>query len=284
MKNILIIYLFLFFSVSNSEKITTYTLHEAIKKKIITYKVSGNENGTHYSKALKIKIINKSKKGINIVIDNGLMFEPVDSMYQNMVSTKKLIVKIPSRKSKTTAIYAMCTESSDAAPSMSTIYRLAKKTAGERLSKLTKLIEKLKITTSYEAQQAVWTLIEKRNLNAIEGYDSVISNRLIKYVADISNRKVPAKIENSYYRHTTMTQGVKGNFYYEIAKTSEVKIAMFSKNRIVVRELYYKKNVKPGSHNFKYEFDSTQYTDDLYYIKLLINGEVFLTVKHVPYK
>jgi hypothetical protein len=46
-----------------------------------------------------------------------------------------------------------------------------------------------------------------------------------------------------------------------------------------VRELYNVKNVKPGKHLFKYEFDATYYTDDVYHFKFLEDGVVYADFK-----
>ena len=72
---------------------------------------------------------------------------------------------------------------------------------------------------------------------------------------------------------------VGGEFEYKINSPRSVVIAMFDNDNIVVRELFNNPEVKPGVHTFEYAFDATVYTDEFYYIRMIMNGDIALEGK-----
>ncbi|MFN8238167.1 MAG: hypothetical protein U0T77_08365 [Chitinophagales bacterium] len=82
-----------------------------------------------------------------------------------------------------------------------------------------------------------------------------------------------------YNYYSPPREKVGGNFEYNFSKPQDVQIAMFDKNGILVRELFNQKKVAPGEHKMNFEFDSSVYTDDVYYFKLIAMNEVLVSEK-----
>ncbi len=51
---------------------------------------------------------------------------------------------------------------------------------------------------------------------------------------------------------------------------------------IIVRELYYNPTEESGEHLFNYAFDTNTYEDPVYFIRLIINGEIKIDFKMEP--
>lgn len=260
----------------------TRSLTEAEKQKLIQFSIHGNESGTHYIRPLLLEVKNISNSITNLKVENGLVLEAGDSAYQNFVVTKEEILALKPGQVKEVQLYAMCLESSDASPDVSSVYHPTK-LADSSLIGLTRRIEKDSLF-NYEAQTAVWALSCKYPIDYITGFDTVLTRQLIGYVADETGQPIPPApapddYERNYYSTSTYKLKMGGEFSYNLYQNRSIIIAMFDKDNIVVRELYKNMVEKPGDHKMKFEFDATAYTDDFYYIKVIDNGDVAIEMK-----
>ncbi len=274
----------LFFGFQRKPKVEDITLKQAIAKGYLECVFTNNKGYTHYSRCLIAKLINKSPRMLNIKIDNGMQVNPDDSGYQNLIVTENLFVTINPNETKNIPIYAMCTEPHDRAPgNVPVSYTMAHDATGV-MKAVTDLISQNNYHTS-EGQQAVWCVAENSSLDAISGYDTVSVGKLQRLISKLTGKKIPpppAKddYKRNYYAetyHPKITIG--GEFEYSFSKIRNIHIAMFDKNNVIVRELYQKDGEAPGAHKQKYEFDASVYTDNLYYIRLIADGQVRLESK-----
>ena len=258
-------------------------LSEAIKSGAVKCTISGNNGSTHYIKPIFIDIKNKRNVPINIKVNNGMQFEPVDSSYQNMIVTQQELLALQPGGTVKIPIYAMCTEHSDRAPNENTIYRPFKQAAGNLL-KLTQMIQAKKLFDPL-GQSAVWAMTCHSPLEDIVGYDTTTARQLVKFVAGALGKKVPPppkpgdSYRNYYAPVETYKVTMSGKFEYKFHKPKAITLAMFNKDNIVVRELYRNPKVEPGYHEFEYKFDATQFIDSLYYIRMLADGDIILSSK-----
>jgi hypothetical protein len=72
---------------------------------------------------------------------------------------------------------------------------------------------------------------------------------------------------------------MKGNFEFDFPSASHVTIGMFNKDGIIVRELYNNPTHPKGAQKLHFEFDAGEYNDKFYYIKVIVDGEVFIAKK-----
>ena len=253
------------------------TLTEAIKNKLVECTVTGNPNGTHYSKPLTIKI--KNLKGdISIRIDNGQIFNAVDTSYQDIVVTSAILASIPSGQSKTYVVQGMCIEEHNSAPRKEVNYKPGTM-ADEKLNKLTLFIQEKKYFNQ-TAQQAVWVMRGTRNISTISGYDSDGWEDIVKFTASLLNVPVPERPkEDDYERNYNASPPkltMQGSFEIDMPYKSHATVGMFNKQGIIVRELYNNPQHPAGLHKIEFEFDASYFTDPVYDFKMIINGEVFI--------
>jgi len=273
---------FLFINVFNVFSEDYITLTEAIDNNKVKCNLTVNENGTHYTIQFIMSIENLTKKELKIKIEPGQLFTAEDDPYQNFINTKEVKIEIMAKNTKDVEIHAMCIENSDLAPSAGKVYKIGKM-AESSLLELAQLIDTKKWYEKSEAQDAVWCVANDKDISEIIGPDESIVTQLQEFVSKAKNVPVPLKETlNSYttnYYHTEFTRKVSGYFEYDISKTTNISIAMFDANNILVRQLFYNENQSAGSYKYDYAFDATVYTDKLYYFKLIENGIVTLELE-----
>ncbi|MEO8146298.1 MAG: hypothetical protein ABI723_01610 [Bacteroidia bacterium] len=266
-KLIIITFLFCY----QSAKADTLSLSKAIKSNILKCSFEGNSNSTHYLNPLMVSLESKENKFHTIIIENGQQFISSDSSLQNLVIVKREVITLPPYQKKTSLLSAMCIEMHDGGPQSKVAYAQGKMSDGFLLE-LTKLIDKQKYF-DIAAQQAIWCLINKSPIGNIDGFDSTEVRALQQLVSKATGQPIPKYVAANNYRQPVITDTLEGSFTYMVRQESEVLIAMFDKSNRVVRELYRNNKEPVGKKDFHFVFDSTVYQDEVYYIRLLINGE-----------
>jgi len=258
------------------------SLSDCIKNKTVETNIKVYNEGTHYTIQFILNVKNLKTKSQNIVVDAGLLFIADDDPKQNFIITKEERFVLAANGSKEIQIHAMCIESSDAAPSATSIYKVGKMAEG-KLLELAQLLNTNKWYDKSEAQDAVWCVANGNDISDIMGADDTVVKKLQEFVSKATGQAIPVAealddYEHNYYS-TKFTRKVGGYFEYTLSKPTIVTIGMFDKNNILVRELYNNQNETVGFHKFDFAFDATVYTDDAYYFKLIENGIVKLDME-----
>ncbi len=253
-------------------------LNEAIQLKKINCLVHGNSSSTHYLEPIVLELTNNSAETVAINIDNGDLFIPLDSNKQNIVVTENEMLVLKPKEKQTFKIKGMCIESGDGSGKDETIYTY-KSGNNDKLKKLAAFIASKKYQTS-TAQYAVWSLMNNDDINSIYGADSTEENDLKKFMANLTGKTFVVRSKDYKYNYyEPPKEKVGGNFEYSFTQAQDIQIAMFDENGILVRELFNKKNVPAGTHKLNFEYDSSVYTDAVYYFKLIVGNEVLVSRK-----
>ncbi len=254
-------------------------LHEALKSKKITGVIHGNSSSTHYLEPVVLELANISNEAVTIAIEDGDLFIPTDSNKQNIVVTASQLLVLQPKEKKAVKVKGMCIEPSDGSGNDGTIYTF-KPTNNDTLQKLSQFIHQ-KGYQSSAAQYAVWSLVSDRDINSIYSSDSTEENELKKFMASLTGKTFTIKSKKDYKTnyYAPPKERVGGNFEYSFTKPQDIQIAMFDKNGILVRELFNQKKVPAGAHKLNFEYDSSVYTDDVYYFKLIVGDEVMVNRK-----
>lgn len=255
-------------------------LKDAIKSKQVECTITGNSNSTHYVKPLTIKIKNL-KNAFTLNIDNGQIFIADDSSYQNVVVTNGFLASFKAGEQKEFHVYAMCIEHSDRAPGDIAKYKMGSM-SDVKLKKMTMFIEEKKYFNQ-TAQQAVWAVVGNTQVSEISGYAEDGWEDIVKFTATLLGQPIPPKpSDNDYKRNYNVAptkRVMKGNFEFDFPSASNVTIGMFNKDGIIVRELYNNPAHPKGTQKLHFEFDAGEYNDKIYYIKVIVDGEVFIEKK-----
>lgn len=277
--NIKLVFLFLFFTFNLGFTIAkTISFSDALLSKKINYTAHGNSNSTHYLEPIIIELANNSNEIFYINFESGDQFFPTDTNKQNIVITEQRLIVLQPKEKQSVKLKGMCTEQNNASGNSETSYMFTDK-KNEHLTKLTNFISTKKYQTS-AAQYAVWSLMNNSDINAIYAADSTEENDLKKFMALLTGKTFAVKTKDYKYNYyTPPREKVGGNFEYNFNKAQDIQIAMFDENGILVRELFNQKKVAAGNHKINFEYDSSVYTDAIYYFKLIVGNEVMVNRK-----
>jgi hypothetical protein len=260
---------------------TPLTLNQAVDQGLVSVSVTSNPNGTHYQEPVIVTIVNISGATQYILMENGSTFTPEDSAYQRMIVIQQQLLTLSIGETKEIRPSAMCFDHYKQGPVAGVKYRVGRRATG-KLARMTAYLEEQKLT-GYSAQNSIWSVSNGDDLENIVDWDQDATNELVNYVAGLTGQAPPPPPQADDYRRNLNVKPrhtVGGNFEFMlIAPTTDVRIAMFDKNNIVVRELYHNPDEKPGNHFFNYEFDASVYTDEVYFVRYLENNEVFMELK-----
>lgn len=258
----------------------THTLRSAAEQKLIQYQADYNPGSTHYTAPVRLSVTNTSGRVIQIKIPAGYLFEPNDSQIQPQIVVKEELLALAPGQNKTLALHAFCTNAGKSGPQTGVRYRLAPEVKAP-LRELAELISREKYH-GFEGQSAVWCYTNNRRIAEIIGADSLKVKHLREQTAKITGKPMPTAEELAGYmaNYFAPVQNplvrISGKYQFEFSKTSNIAIAMFNRNNVVVRELYRNAETPPGKHEVTYEFDNSVYTEDYYKILLIANGKVLL--------
>jgi len=260
-------------NVINADEILS--LKEAKIKGWIDYKASGNGESTHYLKPLKIIVRNRKDDPVKIKINSGRKFISKDTLIQNLIVTKEELITLKAFESKNVEVFSMCIQQYNGCPSDKAEYE-AGEMADKKLLAVVKIIEENGYYNTI-GQYAVWAITDDLPLDQISGYDTIAAKNLQKLTSLLTGKPIPIIKKGDYrtdYYCGNYKIRVYGTVEFTIPGKSEVAIAMFNKENMVVRELLFEPFVEPGTYEFKFSFDASVYTDPVYYIKLIINKDV----------
>lgn len=248
---------------------------QLISEKKIHCSVMGNDDGVHYGKALIIHIENLTSSQINFSIPSGFIFQPEDTIYQDIIVTQTLYADIQPRQKMDFKLYGMCMEQYDVAPSIHAVY-MPFKMAEEGLLKLIRFIEKNRFF-SPAGQQAVWTYIQDKPLYAVASVDTSQAYQLQRFLSEITGKPIldiPEEDEYLYdYEVRPKTIIIEGETSFRYNRPVRVEWCLFSEDGVLVRELF-KGELPAGLQKLNFYFDAEVYDAPVYYLKLVMDGEV----------
>jgi len=286
MKNLFLVIIAITFLTGSKPIITTYDLKTAIEKNLVSCKFNGNIESPHYYQPLIIDITNLTNKEITIRIPNGQKFVTDTTDTQDVIITQEELIALSSKKKVVKPLFSMCIQEYKSASYEGTSFKLGELATGN-LSKLTKEIEKTKSFNTI-GQYSVWAITDDFPLDEIDGFNEKEAKHFQNYLAGLLNVPIPTvepEKYKTYYESTkTLSRSVVGKFKYNIHNPSNITIGLFNEQDIIVRELYNNPVQESGEHLFNYAFDLTTYQDPRYYIRLIINGNIKVSLKMEPRK
>ena len=286
MKKLLVLFIAITILSGSKPVNNTYDLKTAIDKKLVTCKFNGNLESPHYYQPLVIDITNLTNKEITIRIPNGQKFITDTTDTQDVIITQEELIALSPKKKVVKPLFSMCIQEYKSASYEGTTFKLGEIASGN-LKKLTQEIEKTKSFNTI-GQYSVWAITDDFPLDEIDGFDEKEGVHYQNYMAKLLNVPVPSvqpeKYKTYYETTKTLTRSVVGKFKYDIHNQSNITIGLFNEQDIIVRELYNNPKQETGEHLFNYAFDLTSYQDPRYYIRLIIDGTIKVSLKMEPRK
>lgn len=272
MKSTIVLLLIIFFHCMMF-KALAMPLGEALDQGLISLEITDNATGTHYSAPLILNVSNQVNRDIQVELENGYTLLPADSGEQKMIVTNDLLVKLGPNESKQAHIYAMCLEQSDAAPGSESRYFLAEQ-APANLRKLSAFIQENK-QFEPDAQFLMWSLAEGEYANE-EIDDFELGEHGSVWVLNQEGEELTPITNFGDVDEPQKQLMVYGSFEMNFSREKNVHIAMFNAQNVIVKELFKNPQTPVGKTALNYEFNSLEYEDEVYFVKLVVDGEVIM--------
>lgn len=282
MKNLFVLCtLFIFLGHKNPTPPKTVSLQEAVDQKLIEIEVKGNTSSPHYRKPIKLIVKSLSNSPFIVKIPNGQRFLTQDTSVQDMIVVKSEQLALAPGYQKSIELNAMCTQKQNRGPSENEPYKLGPM-AEKHLLQVSQKIQSLEAYNTI-GQYSVWSISNDLGLEQIAGFNETEAEELQQFIAKITGKKIPEKDTTNYLtnynRPSIVQRTIGGKFEYGLVKTSAVTIGLFNEQSIIARELMNKPNVSRGDHVLNFEFDMDTYTEPVYFVRLIIDGEIKLSYK-----
>lgn len=275
MKPILI--LFLLMSVAQAQ---TTGFENQVKSGIVNCSTTGNDSSVHYALPLMLKLASTCKEAIQVTIPAGFVFKALDSTFQNIVVTQRIVATLSPGQSKQIALHGMCIESGDRAPKGTCSYT-PDKMAPEKIVKLAQFIEQNKFF-SPAGQEAMWALIDDAPLYEVTSLDTSQAAILQKFLSELTGKPITkAPEEEAYlfdYSEKPHKVIVGGEINFSLHHRTSVVWALFSEDGILLREMY-NGFVEPGESKLTFEYDAEVFDNPVYYLKLVADDKVVYNKK-----
>ncbi|MBV1924499.1 MAG: hypothetical protein KUG68_10785 [Flavobacteriaceae bacterium] len=286
MKKFIICFIALISISASQPTIITYDLKTAIEKKLVSCSFFGNDESTHYYQPVKIDITNLTNKNISIRIPNGQKFIADSTKVQDLIITQEELIALTPKKKELKPLFAMCIQKYKSASNKLTTYKLGDLADGS-IKKISEEIEKNKSFNTL-GQYTIWAITDEFPIEEIAGFQEKESIHYQKFVANLLNIPVPKydskKYETYYETARSFKRSVVGEFKYKFSRKNHVTLGLFNEQDIIVRELYNNPHEKPGKHTFNFAFDTENYSEPTYFIRMVVNGEVKINMKMEPNK
>lgn len=250
------------------------SIQEALSKNLVEVNIQTNETGTHYSAPFIMEVNNLSNKALDLELENGYLLEPADVEEQTMIVTNRILASLGPKEKKEMFVNAMCIEQHDAAPDQNSRYTFAD-LASPELRKLSAFIEENK-RFEPDAQFLMWDLADGI-YDKEEISDFYIDEGGSVWVLDQDEERLDPIFE-PYQEDVPQRQMiVYGSFEMNFSREKNVHIAMFNQNNVIVKELFKNPQTPVGKTQLDYEFNSLEYEEEVYFVKLVVDGEIIMT-------
>ena len=283
-KSLLLLVFIIGLTSSKPQNNSTIDLAAGIEKGIVSYEFSGNSDSPHYFQPLNIQLKNLTDEKIQVRVPVGQTFASKAGDHQDIITTQEELIVLAPHTSVQNSLFGMCIQQSVAAPNDDAVYILGEMASGNLLNLAGEIQSRRAFNTL--GQYAIWALTDDAELNAISGFDIDEATHLKTHVANLLGVPVPEYRPEDLYTSESepirVTRTVGGKFRYKFTKTTNVTIGMFDAQDIIVRELYANPETEPGEHFLEYEFNTDSFPDEVYYIRLILNGEIKINMEMKP--
>ena len=291
MNKYLLVTLFCILSSLNSAlaKVERMSLLEANRKQLITFSVA-RTNQSFMDKGLRLTIKNASKKALSIKVDPALLFTASDSSYQDLILPGNEILVVAAGTERSLQVQTYCAKSYAKSPDQDVLFTFAKQ-EDSTFIKTFNFIRKNGIITDL-TQEAVWFLTDKnKNLsNVYSGSNEAQSNKLIKFLSELTQTKLPG-----YYTqkpiNTTPNQIARipkvlklaVNLKWTQETTQKMNLSIFDSEGKKLQSYFEDKEMTAGTYELSAKFETSRYPQGAYKVKLYTSDDATLiTEVEVP--
>lgn len=279
LQQIVAVIAFTFFGVFAHAAIPTYSIEQALQKKLITVKIAGADtllkgSSRYYGKCMQIEIKNTSVRYFKIKLPTGQQFIPDDTTKQNMMLTEAQLFAFRPNTIRKEYINAMCVQKHDGSPTADIDFTMGSMSTGHLLG-IAQLVEKHKYFNK-TAQNAVWCISDGADINAIKDDDSTMVSILQKFVSNATGQRISIPhTEKRTKRHSTN----KVTFEWGTSKSYNTTLVVLNTQNQPVKEILKNKVLPAGHHRYEIELSTADLPKGYYKVILYTDNKIAMQRK-----
>lgn len=256
-------------------EVQTYTLKDALKKKVVellSVKYAGGK-----SLQLEVKNIHKSKD-FKIHFETGLQFVSRDTGEQDQIIIEERFLLVKAGKTLNAKFVSYCTEATYRSPGEGSLFDL-KENANGKLLQLAQFLAPIK-DTEYTSQHAVWVITNDHDLRGLFHEDVKTAIKIQKFVADLTGKELPkytVRYKDGSERQVAFTGEavlIVGHHEYVLEQDAFVTCQIFNEAGEMVQEVFNSMQQKKGNVRFNFQLKALDLPKGKYVSKVLIGGKV----------
>lgn len=259
---------------SLSAEIPTYTLQEALAKRLVAADIRGVDsiqtNSTnHYGKCMQVTLTNTTSRPFNVSLEAGALLDPDDTAVQVMLVTEGVMFELKARSKVKKYVNALCTQMHDAAPANT--YRFSKvRMSDGNMNKLAKLIEQNKYHDS-TAQLALWCLTDNVDIIYVKGNNAEEVNTLQKFVSEATGQPVPV------YKNGELVITATETIEWGAPKEHTATLLVYNSKGKVVQTILKDEKLPVGYQSRQVVISTPEYALGEYKVILYLDGKKQMT-------
>jgi hypothetical protein len=257
----------------NTALFATTTLTQAVDSKSIS--LSAIKNGEAFDgKGLTLTLKNNTDKKLSIIIDPALIFQPVDSSFQDLAIIGDETIVLGAHEQQTISLQSFCAKSYAMSPDTGLVYNSYKE-GSTNLKKLMHYIQVNHIESSL-AQLAVWAITNSHSPGSIyDAANPTQSVQLASYVASLLLTNAPEiftthriDITPNKIAYNPRPLKMFAKFEYIAESDQILTLGVYKEDGTTIESVFENKPFGKGGHRFTVEFEAEDAPKGKYYIRL----------------
>lgn len=279
MKHIyLLLFCFLFVTTCFSADTATYTLTDAIAKKMVKAEIKGADvvqpnSGNTYGKCMLLKLINNTNTVFNVKLEVGQQLVPADSTVQTMIVTENRTFLMKARGQIKEYINAMCMQMFDAPPTKDKSFSVGGLSTGYLMGIAQLINEKKYFDTT--GQYAVWGISDNLDVSFVNSPDTAKRGLLQRYVCKATGQPLPE------YKDGKLVTKMSETVEWGSSKVQKATLTVYDKKGKVVRQVLKDEQMTIGYHSYVIVLSNAELPAGEYKIVLYLDGKLESTRKVV---
>ncbi len=270
MKYLLTVSLLLCMSVAFPQKSDTFSLQEALSKRMIQVKAKGL--GGYQGKKLRVSLRNPGREQVTIRIEPGQFFLGEDTGFQRLIITQEVVASVNPQEIKLVDCFTMCTQSSRMSPRAGLGFTASGLASGPLLT-LAGLIAEKGYQEASAAQSAVWDVADNHQPESIWADDSLMAHYLSEFMGVAFRTRIPVRITapSQPLRITDINSSME---VFVEKDLSQASLLLYNSQGQVVRSYFTNRNLEVGFAQFRIGHFHTGNPEDSFSLRLEAGGRV----------
>ncbi len=260
----------------------TYSLQEALEKKLVEIKDLSSQGGTS---KIKLSLSNLQKKqDLRIEIPSGTQLASQDTSEQDVIIVEFKTLLVKAQSSVNTTLKGYCTQANNRSPGEGSKFALKDKADG-RLMQLAEYLRNNKDVDEYLYQHAVWVITDDHDLRGLHHDNPEKAIAMHKFIADLTGKPMPTytvRYDDGRVGEVAFTGiivMIYGDFEYDLEKDCAMTLEVYNEGGEMVQSVFKDMAQRRGHSRSRFKLKARDLPQGKYTSKLFKDGELFMQME-----